>query len=548
MAEKVGQIAKVPEVKQSNSNSQVRRTEHLQSMDTPVDRILFLQRTAGNQAVSRLIKSGALQAKLRIGQPGDKYEQEADRVADAVMRMPEPGVQRQVEPEEEEEELLQTKPLVDQITPLVQRQVEEEEEKEMLQAKSTEDATSEVSYGLESQINAIKGGGRPLGESERAFFEPRFGYDFSHVRVHTDAKADMLNHALNARAFTTGPDIFFQPGAYTPGSSGGGELLAHELTHVVQQTGGGLQRKLAIQRQETKEDRLGGEVQQQRGEGGEQPVAGFIPLRQTGATREESQESGTVQRKHAKHQLVNNPLVRSVSHISPPLLQRDVDRSILLDTYSVNTLSQSTPFSTSPYREVFARTRDEALSNIYALNPVVGSMRVVDKWYYYNPVLSSSIDSTRSWLLMQAIRNGGAYWANDVYELDFNYEHTATRGPRSGSFAVRSGRTHRVNNTITGGAKLSYRIVETSVSASRSEESGTTAGITVTATNFYEHDYNLRVNCRLSYHNISDFTLGRGFWGLEVRRTGGPHTTSRTIDAGRITLYDDESNPDNLTP
>jgi len=170
MGERVGQIAKVPEVKQSNSNSRVRRTGRLQSMDTPVDRILFLQRTVGNQVVSRLMKSRALQGKLRIGQPGDVYEQEADRVADAVMRMPEPGVQRQVEPEEEEEEeeVLQTKPLVDQITPLVQKQVEEEEEEEMLQAKSTEDATPEVPNDLESQINAIKGVGRPLAESERA--------------------------------------------------------------------------------------------------------------------------------------------------------------------------------------------------------------------------------------------------------------------------------------------------------------------------------------------------------------------------------------------
>ena len=92
MGEKVGQIAKVPEVKQLSSNSRVRRTERLQSVDTPVDRILYLKRTAGNQAVSRLIRSGALQAKLKIGQPGDVYEQEADRVADAVMRMPEPGV------------------------------------------------------------------------------------------------------------------------------------------------------------------------------------------------------------------------------------------------------------------------------------------------------------------------------------------------------------------------------------------------------------------------------------------------------------------------
>jgi hypothetical protein len=114
MGERIGQIAKVPEVKQSSSNSRVQRSKRLQSMNTPVDRILFLQITAGNQAVSRLMRSGALQAKLRIGQPGDKYEQEADRVADAVMRMPEPGVQRQAE--EKEEETLQSKPLVGDYT------------------------------------------------------------------------------------------------------------------------------------------------------------------------------------------------------------------------------------------------------------------------------------------------------------------------------------------------------------------------------------------------------------------------------------------------
>jgi len=289
MGERIGQIAKVPEVKQSNSNSRVRRTERLQSMDTPVDRILFLQRTVGNQAVSRLMKSGALQTKLRIGQPGDVYEQEADRVAYEVMRMPEPGVQRQAEEEEEEtlqskplanqitslvqiqrqeepeeeEEMLQTKPLVDQITPLVQvqrqeepeeeeemlqakplaeeitplvqRQVEpEEEEEEMLQAKSREDATSEVPNDLESQINAIRGG-QPLAESERTYFEPRFGADFSQVRVHTDTQAAESARAVNARAFTVGNDVVFASGQYAPGASEGRRLLAHELTHVVQQ-------------------------------------------------------------------------------------------------------------------------------------------------------------------------------------------------------------------------------------------------------------------------------------------------------------------------
>ena len=194
--------------------------------------LLALQRTHGNRYTQRVV--AGIQEKLKVGQPEGVYEQEADRVADEVMRMPEPGVQRQVEVEEEEE-ILQTKPLVDQITPLVQRQVEEEEEEEMLQTKSREDATSEVSNDLESQINTIKGSGRPLAESERSFFEPRFGADFSQVRVHTDAQATKSARAVNARAFTVGSDVAFGTGQYASGTHAGNHLLAHELTHIIQQ-------------------------------------------------------------------------------------------------------------------------------------------------------------------------------------------------------------------------------------------------------------------------------------------------------------------------
>jgi hypothetical protein len=89
MNERISLADKKPEVTSRNPVPQIRRkTESYQSMNSPVDRVLFLQRTIGNQAVGRLLKSGALQAKLRIGQPGDVYEQEADRVAEQVMRMP----------------------------------------------------------------------------------------------------------------------------------------------------------------------------------------------------------------------------------------------------------------------------------------------------------------------------------------------------------------------------------------------------------------------------------------------------------------------------
>ena len=293
MSEKVKVSSKTPESKRDNSVSRIRKTDSSHSLSSPIDQILFLQRTIGNQAVQRLFKSGMIQAKLTIGQPGDKYEQEADWVADEVMRMPEPGVQRQVEPEEEEEETLQPKPLVsqitplvqvrrqeeleeeeqeeliqakplaeqitplvqcqvepeeeeetlqakpldEQITPLVQRRVEPEEEEEELQAKVTSGHLSEVTPNLESNILSLRGGGgQPLPESARAHFEPRFGRDFSQVRMHTDTRAAESARAVNARAYTVGQNVVFGAGQYVPGTQTGQRLLAHELAHVVQQS------------------------------------------------------------------------------------------------------------------------------------------------------------------------------------------------------------------------------------------------------------------------------------------------------------------------
>jgi hypothetical protein len=223
--------------------------------------LLALQSTHGNQYVQRVVTG--IQAKLKIGQPGDIYEQEADRVAEQVMSMPEPEMQRQAEEEEkelvqpelaanaeysiqrqvdeeeeeeEEEELLQTKALSDQITPLVQRQEETgEEEEEFLQTKELTGHNAKITPDLESRIKFMRGGGQPLTESDRAFFEPRFGYDFSQVRVHTDTRAAETARAVNARAYTVGRDVVFGAGEYAPGASAGQRLMAHELTHVVQQ-------------------------------------------------------------------------------------------------------------------------------------------------------------------------------------------------------------------------------------------------------------------------------------------------------------------------
>lgn len=96
---------------------------------------------------------------------------------------------------------------------------------------------AEVEEGVEQTIQSKRGGGRAMDNRVRQQMEMGFGRDFSGVRVHTDSDADGLNKNLSARAFTTGSDIFFRSGEYQPGNSSGRELLAHELTHVVQQGG-----------------------------------------------------------------------------------------------------------------------------------------------------------------------------------------------------------------------------------------------------------------------------------------------------------------------
>jgi hypothetical protein len=258
MSEKVAATAKTTEIKKGNSGSQGKKTERSETPQSPIDQILFLQRTVGNQAVQGLLKSGFIQAKLTIGQPGDVYEQEADRVAKQVMRMPLPSTagRKRVSKYDEFpsiqrmctdcEEVLQRQTYNSELDPLVlghsaQEQLHRqpmEEEEELLQTKEVSDGTPEISPGVESQINRIRSGGQPLSQSMRDFFEPRFGQDFSRVRIHTDSNAGESANAVNALAYTVGQDIVFGGGQFAPGTHAGRRLLAHELTHVVQQAGG----------------------------------------------------------------------------------------------------------------------------------------------------------------------------------------------------------------------------------------------------------------------------------------------------------------------
>ncbi|MFX0065857.1 MAG: DUF4157 domain-containing protein [Candidatus Hermodarchaeota archaeon] len=299
MSEKARFSTKDSAVNTGKSILRKQKADFSQTTSSPVTDILCLQGTIGNQVVQRLVESGTIQTKLKIGQPGDVYEREADRIAEQVMRMPEPrmqrqneeeeekkeaemiqperiagqmtpSIQRQVDEEDEEEESIQPKHVSEQAISLIQRQVEEEEEEEEqpLQTKlvSTEPALLqkqeeeqedreeelfqtkafsvqrlEVRPDLSSRIKSLKEGGQPLPKSVRVFFERRFGYDFSRVRMRTDIQAADTTKAVKAKAFTIGSNVAFGVGQYSPKTLRGRRLLAHELTHVVQQ-GGAMQR------------------------------------------------------------------------------------------------------------------------------------------------------------------------------------------------------------------------------------------------------------------------------------------------------------------
>jgi len=205
-----------------------------------------------------------IQPKLTVGAPNDQYEQEADRVANQVMSMPDSATQQPIQREANlEEDEVHTKAIAsscpqgvaDSITPLVQREAMPEEEE--LHAKAIDntlqreempeeevetkpalqrssDGGLEAGGSIENRLNSSQGGGSPLPDDVRSFMEPRFGADFSQVRVHTGSNAVQMNRDLNAQAFTHKQDVYFSAGK-APGNDA---LMAHELTHVVQQTGG----------------------------------------------------------------------------------------------------------------------------------------------------------------------------------------------------------------------------------------------------------------------------------------------------------------------
>jgi len=178
-------------------------------------------RSSVNAKPASLQNNLFFQPKLSINQPNDVFEQEADHVAEQVMSRNAPS----------------SKPSF--FSPVaIQRKCSEceEEEKKSVQRKESDNNTGSSSLQTGNYISSVSGG-KPLGNDERSFFESKMGYDFSNVRIHNDTSANQSAKNINALAYTHGNDIVFAQGQYQPHDDEGKKLLAHELTHVIQQSG-----------------------------------------------------------------------------------------------------------------------------------------------------------------------------------------------------------------------------------------------------------------------------------------------------------------------
>ena len=197
----------------------------------------------GCPSCERQAGSRPLQARLRVSTPGDEFEQEADRVADRVMSIREPGPGAKLSNAgRASNTLAQRKCSTCEAEP----DDKSLESSIAVRTKAAVGQTPRVNSEVSAQIDSLRGGGEPLPESSRAFFEPRFGRDLSGVRIHSNAIAAESARTLNALAYTVGQDIVFGAGQYAPAREDGRRLLAHELTHVLQQGG---QTEPEVQRQ-----------------------------------------------------------------------------------------------------------------------------------------------------------------------------------------------------------------------------------------------------------------------------------------------------------
>ena len=216
-----------------------------------------------SQIQAHLEQGQAIQRKVQIGQPNDRYEKEADRVADKVVNNSEPAMIKSVQSkadnistlqrseeeaqakvqrsEEEEAQAKVQRSEEEEAQAKVQRSEEEEaqakvqrsEEEEAAQARF--ESEPDKSSDFDRTLEASKSSGNDLQGDIKAEMEAKIGADFSNIKVHTGPVADQLSKDIGALAFAVGNHVYFKEGQFKPDSKEGKHLLAHELTHTVQQ-------------------------------------------------------------------------------------------------------------------------------------------------------------------------------------------------------------------------------------------------------------------------------------------------------------------------
>ena len=206
----------------------------------------FTSRNSQRPVIRNILNSSEVQTKLTIGAPNDIYEQEADRVANQVMSMSEPVQSLETVFDEKglhrssttEKTIPYIQRLCAECDSELQRRAEPKKaEEDLVQTKREINQSQMISDDLQDGIQSLKGSGQPLPQSEREYFNQRFGADFGNVRIHTGHPAQQLARSISAQAFTVGQDILFGAGHYNPSTTPGRHLIAHELTHTIQQLG-----------------------------------------------------------------------------------------------------------------------------------------------------------------------------------------------------------------------------------------------------------------------------------------------------------------------
>lgn len=236
------------------------------------------------------ISGGQVQRKLKVGPANDKYEQEADQMADRVMRSSEPAVQRKCSDCEAADKQAETPVLQKKEMPFAKAggadestvqsstkslrkhlpvqtklkentsssnfksnlksglKVQRKEEDDEIQRFTTDRGRGPPMGNFTSSLNQSKGSGSPMDNATNSFMSSRFGADFSNVKIHTDSSAARMSNSINAKAFTHQNHIYFNQGQYQPNTHEGKTLLAHELTHTIQQgaVGSSIQAKLKL--------------------------------------------------------------------------------------------------------------------------------------------------------------------------------------------------------------------------------------------------------------------------------------------------------------